>query len=121
MAYEPATAGEQVLHAKTLLSLDHYLELRGTRLSHVGTGMPSLVWLVLIVGAVLSIVITYCFSMRGIWAHVLLTVILSGFLSLLIFLVVMMDNPFRGEFAVAADAFELARTRMQAYAALVAH
>jgi hypothetical protein len=79
------------------------------------------VWLVLIVGAVLSIVITYCFSMRSFWGHVVLTAVLSGFLSLLIFLIVMMDYPFRGEFGVGPGAFELARDRMQAYAALVAH
>jgi hypothetical protein len=121
MAFKPDDEGEQALHEKTLEALDHYLELRGTRLSHVGAGVPPLVWLVLIVGAVLSIVITYCFSMRSLSGHTVLTVVLASFLSLLIYLIVMMDYPFRGEFAVGSDDFELARERMRAYAALVAH
>src|SRR5262249_33927396 len=90
MAFNPETEGEKALHDTTLQSFDRYLELRGVRISHVGAGVPSLVWLVLIVGAVLSVVITYCFSMRTLWGHVILTVVLSGFLSLLIFLIVMM-------------------------------
>ncbi len=120
MAFDPATEREKALHDATLQSFDHYLELRGTRVSHVGAGVPVLVWLVLIVGAVLTVVITYCFSMRRVESHIVLTVVLAGFLSLLIYLIVMMDHPFRGEFAVGSDAFELARERMQAYTALVA-
>ena len=120
MAFDPANEGEKALHDATLQSFDRYLELRGVRLSHVGAGVPSLVWLVLIVGAVLSVAITYCFSMNSFWGHVALTVVLAGFLSLLIFLILMMDYPFRGEFAVDSDAFELARERMQAYTVLVA-
>jgi hypothetical protein len=120
MAFDPANEGEKALHDATLQASDRYLELRASRLSHVGAGVPALVWLVLIVGAVLSVAITYCFSLSSFWGHVVLTVILAGFLSLLIFLVLMMDYPYRGEFAVGPGAFELARERMHAYAALVA-
>jgi hypothetical protein len=120
MEFEPDTEGEKALHQATLQSFDRYLDLRGTRLSHVSAGVPGLVWLVLIVGAVLSVVITYCLSLQSLWGHVVLTVLLTGFLSLVIFLIVMMDYPFRGEFAVGPGAFELARERMQAYTALVA-
>jgi hypothetical protein len=120
MAFEPADEEEKALHQETLQTLDRYLDLRGTRSSHVRAGVPGLVWLVLIFGAVLSVAITYCFSMRSLWGSVVLTVFLAGFLSLLIFLVAMMDYPFRGEFAVGPDAFELARQRMQTYASLVA-
>ncbi|SRR5579884_3112838 len=120
MAFDPADEGQKTLHQETLQSFDHYLELRGLRLSHVGVGVPALVWLVLIVGAVLTVAITYCFSMKSLRTHVMLTVILSGFLSLLIYLIVMMDHPFRGEFAVGPGAFELARDRIQAYTTLVA-
>ncbi len=120
MTFDPADEGEKALHQETLQSFDRYLELRGLRLSHVGIGVPALVWLVLIVGAVLTVGITYCFSMKSLGSHVALTVILSGFLSLVIFLIVMMDYPFRGEFAVGPGAFELARQRMQEYTTVVA-
>jgi hypothetical protein len=119
MEFDPATEGEKSLHDATLQSFDRYLELRGIRLSHTSAGVPTLVWVVLVVGAVLSVAITYCYSMTSLRGHVVLTIILSGFLSLLIFLILMMDYPFRGEFAVGPDAFELARDRMQTYSTLV--
>jgi hypothetical protein len=119
MAFDPQSEGEKILHQQTLQSFDRYLELRGTRLSHVGAGVPPLVWLVLIVGAVVSVAITYCFTMRSLGGHLVLTGVLSGFLSLLIFLILMMDYPFRGEFAVGSGDFEVAREQMQAYTTLV--
>ena len=119
MEFDPANEGEKALHQETLQSLDRYLELRATRLAHVGAGVPGLVWLVLIVGAVLTVVITYCFSMKSLWGHLVLTVVLAGFLSLLIFLIVMLDYPFRGDLAVGPGRFELARERMQAYTTIV--
>lgn len=119
MSFDPATTGDQALHQETLQSFDHYLDLRGNRVAHVGAGVPSLVWLVLIVGAVLTVAITYCFSMNSLWSHVVLTIVLAGFLSLVIYLILMMDYPFRGEFAVDPDAFEIARDRMRVYTSLV--
>jgi hypothetical protein len=119
MEFDPADEGQKALHQETLQSFDRYLELRGLRLSHARAGVPGLVWLVLIVGAVLSVAITYCFSMKSLGGHVVLTVFLAGFLTLLIFLILMLDYPFRGELAVSSTAFELARERMQAYSALV--
>ncbi len=120
MAFDPATDRERALYAATLQSLDRYLELRGIRLSHASGGVPGLVWLVLIVGAVLSVAITYGFSMRSLRSHLVLTAVQTGFLVLLIYLILMMDYPFRGEFAVGPGAFELARERMQVYSALTA-
>jgi hypothetical protein len=119
MEFDPESEGEKALHQETLQSLDRYLELRGTRLSHVGAGVPGLVWLVLIVGAVLTVAITYCFSMKSIWGHLVLTVVLSGFLGLVIYLIVMLDYPFRGGLAVGPGRFELARERMQTYVTVV--
>jgi hypothetical protein len=119
MDFEPANEGDKALHQETLQSFDRYLELRGLRISHARAGVPGLVWLVLIVGAVLSVAITYCFSMRSFWGHLVLTVVLAGFLTLLIFLILMLDYPFRGDLAVGSSAFELARERMQTYTSLV--
>jgi hypothetical protein len=57
--------------------------------------------------------------MKSIWGHLVLTVVLSGFLGLVIYLIVMLDYPFRGGLAVGPGRFELARERMQAYVTTV--
>ena len=119
MDFEPANEGDKALHQETLQAFDRYLELRGLRISHARAGVPGLVWLVLIVGAVLSVAITYCFSLKSLGGHVILTVFLAGFLTLLIYLIVMLDFPFRGDLAVGSGSFELARERMRTYSTLV--
>ena len=49
-AFEPATAGQQAL-PETLRAYSRYVELRRERLFSVGTGLPAVVWWVLLIGA----------------------------------------------------------------------
>ena len=111
-AFEPATAGQQALHAEALRAFDRYVELRRERIFSVGTGLPAVVWWVLLIGAALNIVLTYLFSVERLGAHLLLTLALTVFVALLIFLIAAMDHPFRGEFSVGPDAFQAVRQQM---------
>ena len=72
------------------------MELRRERLFSVGTGLPAVVWWVLLIGAALNIALTYLFSVERLGAHLLLTLALTVFVALLIFLIAAMDHPFRG-------------------------
>ena len=58
-------------------------------------------------GAVLNIALTWFFDMRSHRMHVWMTIMFSGFLGLMIFLLADMDYPFRGEISVGPEAFEL--------------
>ena len=111
-AFEPATAGQQALHAETLRAYGRYVELRRERLFSVATGLPAVVWWVLVIGAALNIVLTYLFSVERLGAHLLLTLALTVFVALLIFLIAAMDHPIRGEFSVGPDAFRTVRQQM---------
>jgi hypothetical protein len=111
-AFEPATAGQQALHAETLDALNHYVELRRERLFSVGTGLPEVVWWVLVLGAILNIGLTYLFAVERLGVHLLLTLALAAFVALLIFLIAAMDHPFLGEFSVGPDAFVALRQQM---------
>jgi hypothetical protein len=112
-AFEPATEGQKALHAETLRAYSRYVELRRERLFRVATGLPAVVWYVLLIGAALNILLTYLFSMERMGALVLLTLALSVFVALLIFLIAAMDHPFRGDFSVGPDAFRAVRQQMQ--------
>ena len=111
-AFEPATAGQQALHAEALRAFSRYVELRRERVFSVGTGLPAVVWWVLVLGAALNIGLTYLFSVERLGAHLLLTLALTVFVALLIFLIAAMDHPFRGEFSVGPDAFRALRQQM---------
>jgi Protein of unknown function (DUF4239) len=112
-AFEPESEGQKALHAETLRAYSRYVELRRERLFRVATGLPPVVWYVLLIGAALNIVLTYFFSVGRMGAHVLLTLALSAFVALLIFLIAAMDHPFRGDFSVGPDAFRAVRQQMQ--------
>lgn len=117
-AFEPRTAGQQVLHAATLRQFNGLVEARRERLQSVTTGLPATVWWVLVIGALGNIAMTYLFNVPSGLGHSVLVALLAGYIGLLIFLIAAMDNPFRGDFSISPDAFELIRAQLMAPAAV---
>jgi hypothetical protein len=106
-SFEPATEGQKTLHAEAYREFDRIVELRRSRLKSVVGGLPPLMWCVVLVGAFLNIALTWFFDMRSHSMHMWMTIMFSGFLGLMIFLLAAMDYPLRGEISVGPEAFEL--------------
>ena len=95
-----------MLQAEVLRSLDTVQEERRLRLQAVPTGLPAALWSVVLIGAVLNIGLTYLFWVENLTVHAILVAILAIFICVLVFLTAAMDNPFRGQFSVSADAYQ---------------
>jgi Protein of unknown function (DUF4239) len=106
MRFDPTKEREKILQAEVLRSLDTVQEQRRLRIQAVPTGLPAALWAVVIIGAVLNVALTYLFWVDNLRVHAILVGIMAIFIGLLIFLTAAMDNPFRGEFSVSADAFQ---------------
>ena len=106
-SFEPTTEGQKTRYAETYREFDRIVELRRIRLKSVVAGLPMPLWSVVLVGAFLNIAVTWFFDMRSQSMHFWMTIMFSGLLGLLIFLLAAMDNPFRGEIGVGPEAFEL--------------
>ena len=106
LAFEPQTKGQEVLHAETLRQFNIFFEARRMRLHSVTTGIPAVMWYVVLIGALINIAIVWMFDMRFL-THLLLGGMLVFFLGAMIFLIAAMDNPLRGEVSVSSEAFEL--------------
>jgi hypothetical protein len=106
MNFEPTKEREKILQGEVLRSLDTVQEQRRLRLQAVPTGLPAALWAVVIIGAILNVGLSYLFWIENFQLHALLVVVIAIFIGLLIFLTAAMDNPFRGEFSVAPDAFQ---------------
>jgi hypothetical protein len=106
MRFEPTKEREKILQAEVLRSLDTMQEQRRLRLQAVPTGLPAALWSVVMIGALLNIALTYLFWVDNLRVHAILVGIMAIFIGLLIFLTAAMDNPFRGDFSVSAEAFE---------------
>jgi hypothetical protein len=106
-SFEPGTEGQKTLHAEAYREFSRVVELRRTRLKSVTAGLPASLWVVLLVGAVVNIAVTWFFHMRSQSMHFWMTVMFSGLLGLMIFLLAALDNPFRGRISVGPEAFEM--------------
>ena len=107
MAFEPSTEREKIVQADIIHSVDAVVELRRLRLQSVSTGLTAALWSVVLIGALLNIALTYLFWVENRTLHALLISILATFIGLLIFLTAAMDNPYRGEFSVSPDNYQM--------------
>jgi hypothetical protein len=95
----------QNLQAEMLAAADSALSDRETRLTIDITGINGIMWIVLIIGAYLTVGFTYLFGFDKTVMQQLMVGGLSLMIGLVLFLVLALDYPFRGAISVAPDAF----------------
>ena len=104
--FEPATEGQKIVHAEALHELNVFLGFRRERLQSFDTGLPGLLWFVVLAGAALTISLTYCFYTENRRFHLLLTGFLSAMIGMVVFVILAMDHPFAGELGVSSESFD---------------
>jgi amino acid transporter len=109
----PKTQVQSALYADALGRLDVLRENRGLRTTEVREGIPSVVWVVLVSGAVITVGFTYLFAMRSFKLHAVATGALTVVVMLLLFTVGVLDHAYDGDVRVGPGAFELALKEMK--------
>lgn len=104
--FQPATETQKLIHAETLRQFNRLIELRQLRLQSVTIGLPRLMWVLVIVGAITTLASTWFFDTRSLTMHLWLTVLLAALLGMMVHLLASMDNPFRGDYSVSPEPFE---------------
>lgn len=107
LAFQPETKAQEIIHAEAIHQFNVFLEHRTMRLQTVSTGIPSVMWYVVIVGAIINLIMVWLFDMRLI-TELILGGFLAFFLGTMIFLIAAMDNPFRGQVSISPEPFEKA-------------
>lgn len=110
--FEPVTEGKKSLHREALHQFNSMVESRRLRLDSVTARLPTILWFVVFAGSFLSLALTWLFVVDNTLLHDLLTASLAALLGLLIFLLAVLDLPFRGQHSVGPDSFELVYDRM---------
>ena len=105
LAFEPETRTEELIFAETLRQYNVFLEKQRVREQSVKTGIPAIMWYVVVVGAILNIALFWLFDIRYI-TMIFLGGILSFFLGAMILLIAVMDSPFRGAVSISPEPFE---------------
>ncbi|HKH10298.1 MAG TPA: hypothetical protein VKA73_04055 [Rubrobacter sp.] len=113
--FEPRVEGEDDLYAQCLALVGELDQNRALRLLEVREGIPSILWVVLIVGGATTVCFTYLLAVRAAWLHVVMIAAYTLVLSLTLFTIGALDYPFDGIVQVGPDAFEAALSRMESY------
>ena len=103
---DPSTDAQQVLYDQGLERVHDLSDARGERLLEVKEGVPGILWVVLLVGGVVTVGFTYLFGLDNTTTHMLMVAALTLVISLTLFTVAALDYPFRGDVRVGPDAFE---------------
>jgi hypothetical protein len=109
--FQPRTPAEEILHAEAMRQLNEFLEYRRMRLLSVKNALPASMWYVMILGAVLNMAICWLFDMRFLM-QLVLGGILAAYLGTMMHLIFDMNQPFRGDVSITAEAFEMLYKRM---------
>jgi hypothetical protein len=111
-SFEPATEGQKILEADISRDFDTLEESRSIRLDSVTDELPTPLWTLILIGALICIVVTWFFHMESLKMHIWMTVLFSGLLGLMVFMVAALDNPYRGKISVSPDPVQRVYSQM---------
>lgn len=106
-AFEPVSEGQKVVHAETLRAYNEMIHARRLRLDAVETGIPAVMWVVIVVGALIGIGSSFFFRVEDARLHAILVLMLALFIALVFTMILALDRPFRGDLALKPAPYEL--------------
>ena len=110
---EPRTVAGQELYAEGLDQVQRLADARRMRLVVAEESLPSVLWVVLIVGGIVAVGFAYLFGLQNTWAHALMVGSLAGVIALILFTIAALEHPFSGGARIGPEAFELVLNRFE--------
>ncbi len=107
VGFEPATEGQKLLHAETLRAYNQMIQARRLRLDAVNTGLPAVMWAVVVLGAFIGLSSSFFFKVEDARLHGTQVLLLAVFIGLVIFMIFALDRPFRGDLGLRPDPYQL--------------
>jgi hypothetical protein len=104
--WEPASEADKVLEQDVSREFDALETSRSIRLDSVTDELPSPLWALIMIGAMICIISTWFFHMQSLKMHIWMTVLFSALIGLMVFMVAALDNPYRGKISVRPEPLE---------------
>jgi hypothetical protein len=111
--FDPSTPGEQVLYEQSLERMRDLADDRRDRLLEAEEGLPIILWVVLITGAIIVVGFTYLFGLESTVIHLLMVGSLAMVIALVLFTVSALNYPFRGDITIDPEAMKHVLGRFQ--------
>jgi hypothetical protein len=107
LAFQPTTEAEKIIHAEAFRAFNTLSSARRMRLDAVHTALPSVLWFVVLAGAFIALATPFFFQVQDLRLHTTLVVMLAIFVGLVIFVILALDRPFRGDLGMTPEPYVL--------------
>ena len=107
LVFEPTSESQKLLHAETLSAFNRMHEARRQRLDAVNSGLPGVMWVVLLPGAMGCLLLSLFFPIEEPHFQAVLVAGLAGFVAMVLFVIISLDRPFHGAMAIPPASYQL--------------
>ena len=112
-AFSPSNPSQVALHTETLRAYNNLLDYRRLRIDAVSnSGLSETMWVVIWMGAAISIGVAYFYKIEDPKLHVVLVVLMAGFLAVVLFMITINDRPFYGSVGISSDPYKIILERL---------
>jgi hypothetical protein len=112
--YRPRNVSEQILHREVVSAFHDFSKARQDRMAGVITRIPEVLWYAVAVGAIINITLLVMLKMRPV-PHLVLGGVTSFFLGVIIFVIIALDDPLRGQSGLEPEAMQLLWERVMVW------
>lgn len=104
--YSPRSAAQNAFYAESVTRLNDVGVNRRARLIASRSSVPTVMWLLLLLGFVVSIAFTYQFQMARLTMHVLSVAAIAALTGFVLFLIFSLQHPFAGDVAISPSSWK---------------
>jgi hypothetical protein len=112
-SFDPSTPRQQVLYEQGFERMRDLADARGDPLLEAEQGLPAILWVVLISGGIIVVTFTYLFGLESTLVHVFMVAALALIIALVLFTVVALNYPFKGDITIDPEAMEQVLRRFE--------
>src|SRR5436305_3742069 len=94
---------KKALYAESITRLNNLAQYRRLRIFAANNAVPPVIWLVLLVGGAITVSYALFFGMKNIKAQYMITAALTVTITLILFLIYVLDHPFTGTSKVSVE------------------
>jgi len=107
-SFSPSNPSQVALHTETLRAYNNLLDYRRLRIDAVNnSGLSGTMWAVIWMGAAISIGVAYFYKIGDPKLHIVLVLLMSGFLAVVLFMITINDKPFYGTVGISSNPYKI--------------
>lgn len=103
---EPKTENQKAIYPNLLTLLSDFLDSRRERTRSANFGEPPVEWIILIIGAIITITYTFFFTMESNTIHLLMRGMATLMILMSLYLILLFGTPFSGDLKVSPEPFK---------------